>query len=140
VNIAIRTTLILIAFSSLLSFALVSGCSDDDTKKKVLPADSPTRSVEAAEAFNEGNKLRKTDKSGAIAAYTRALQADPVFEFAYYNRGLTLTELYRFKEAREDLNSLKGLSSERATTLESLIKVAEELATAQYDPATQPAK
>lgn len=110
------------------------GCSDDDREKNTMPSNSPTQSVEAAESFNEGNKLRQTDKPAAIAAYTRAIEADPKFEFAYYNRALTLAEEFRIAEARKDLDTLKALGSERVETLESLIAVAEDLASEQKDP------
>jgi Tfp pilus assembly protein PilF len=111
------------------------GCKGGEEEQKTLPPNSPTQSVEAAEAFNQGNKLRQTDKPGAIAAYTRAIKADPKFQFAYYNRALTLAEEFRIAEARTDLDTLKAMKSARAQTLESLIAVAEDLAS---KPSSQP--
>jgi hypothetical protein len=104
------------------------GCSDGEGEKKTMPPGSPTQSVEAAEAYNQGTRLRQTDKPGAIAAYTRAIQADPKFEIAYYNRALTLAEEFRIAEARADLDILKAMKSAHAPTLEKLIAVAEDLA------------
>ena len=122
---------------ALAALLLAGGCSDGEGKKKTMPANSPTRSVEAAEAYNQGTRLRKTDKPGAIAAYTRAVQADPKFEFAYYNRALTLAEELRIEEARKDLDTLKRLGSERAGTLEALINAVEDLAKQQQQQKQQ---
>jgi hypothetical protein len=116
----------------LIVLLFASGCSDGEAEKKTetktMPPNSPTQSVEAAEAYNQGTRLRQTDKPGAIAAYTRAIQADPKFEIAYYNRALTLAEEFRIAEARTDLDTLKAMKSGHAQTLEKLIAVAEDLA------------
>jgi tetratricopeptide (TPR) repeat protein len=92
-----------------------------------MPPGSPTQSVEAALAFNEGNKLRGIEKENAIAHYTDAIEADPKFEIAYYNRALTLAELGKIKDADSDLEKLRTMNSDRVETLEALIGVARDL-------------
>ncbi len=103
------------------------GCGKSDTDSMYMPPASPTQSVDAALAFNEGNKLRESEKARAIELYTKAIEADPNFASAYYNRALVLAETGEITRAETDLESLKGLKSDKVETLEALIGVARDL-------------
>lgn len=105
----------------LLIMTQLIGCG----KKQEISTNS-ARSPVAAKAYNEANQLRQTDKEKAIALYTQAIKADAEFSAAYYNRGLTLAELGKIKEAKLDLERLKAMKSADAETLEQLLEVAGE--------------
>lgn len=102
-------------------------CAKPDGKPMHMPPSSPTKSVEAALAYNEGTKLRTVDKPKAIALYTNAIKADPKFELAYYNRALTFAEIGEIAKAEADLKSLRDLKSDKVETLNALIGVARDL-------------
>jgi len=104
----------------------LTGCGKSDKVSMYMPPGSPTESVDAALAYNEANKLRESEKAKAIELYTKAIEADPNFESAYFNRALTLAEIGEIEKAEADLESLKGLKSDKAETLEPLIGVARD--------------
>jgi tetratricopeptide (TPR) repeat protein len=107
--------------------AALPGCSNGSNESMSLPPDSPTQSVEAALAFNEGIKVRNTDKPLAIEHYTSAIRADPQFQEAYFNRALIYSELGQLDKADADLQALQELGSKKAATLERLIEIARDL-------------
>ena len=121
-----KTTL-LAAFLLLLS---AMGCDEPQADKMYMPAGAPTQSVRAYCAFNDAkimlrlNRYKKEEQ--AIELFTRAIEADPKFAEAYYNRGLTYAELRNIEKAEEDLASLERLGSDKSETLEKVIAVARD--------------
>lgn len=49
------------------------------------------------------------DLEGAVESYTRALELNPIFLSALFNRGLALRELGRLDEAKVDFTRIVGL-------------------------------
>ena len=98
---------------------VVAGCFSEP-EKQVAPG-SPTQSVEAAEAFNRGQALQKSDKEGAVAEYSKAIEHDPNFAAAIFNRALANAGLAKDKEVLADLERLKEMNAEEADKLEMLL-------------------
>jgi lipoprotein NlpI len=121
---------ILISMARLKYFcfaAALVGCFSRDSGEvaavsKSMPLGSPTASVPAAEAYNRGVRFREADKDRAVDAFSEAIELDPTFEAAIYNRALTYAELHRDQEAINDLAALKRLKSTQASTLEALLE------------------
>jgi len=66
------------------------------------PHPSPNGEVsqEAQELYNEGiDRYYAGDLAGAIAAFEKALEIDPKFDYAWNNLGATLNDLGRYTEA-----------------------------------------
>ena len=108
-----------------LGIALL-GCSEGEQRQghsasKSMPEGSPTASVAAAEAYNRGVKCRETDKARAIEEFSAAIEIDPAFEMAIYNRALTSMELSRDEQTIKDLALLQEMNSTHAQTLEQLM-------------------
>ena len=59
----------------------------------------------ATEYLHLGNVSSKEDKyPNAILNYTKAIESDPNFAKAYYNRGYTYIKMRKYKMAIDDLN------------------------------------
>ncbi|WP_072622333.1 tetratricopeptide repeat protein [Spirulina major] len=61
---------------------------------------------EAKELFNQGvDRYQAGDLMGAIDLWSQAIEIDPNFAYAYYNRGLAYSNLKRYEEAITDYTS-----------------------------------
>ena len=111
--------------------AASAGCKGDNRPPETLvpkvAAGSPTRSVEAARWYNQGvSYLRSEDESAkvkAIEAFTKAIEIDPGFESAIYNRALMYVGVGRDSDAVADLRTLQSRKSKEADTLQKLFAV-----------------
>lgn len=69
-----------------------------------------------------GDELRETDKEQAVTAYTKAIQADPALDAAWFKRALTNAELRHVSEAVADLNKLIELESPLVEELKQIFE------------------
>lgn len=76
---------------------------------------------QAEEWVARGRELWKTDKPGAIAAYTRAIEADPTHHAARYDRTLLYMETDQARAAMADLASLEKAGFEGAQRIRGLM-------------------
>lgn len=102
---------------SVICVIMVAGCRDSDVNSPRAKAIPP---------FKKANEIRAGRQEEAIALYTKAIEADPQFAEAYFNRGLSYAEMYDFERAEADLAKVKhlGLDSRK---LEEAIGIAKNL-------------
>ena len=60
---------------------------------------------------------RANDVDASIGSFTRALQKDPAYEEAYYDRGLTWNAIGRKKEAQQDLTAALKLNESKGESI-----------------------
>jgi len=96
---------------------LIAGCGDNAANTSRANAIAP---------FKKANEIRAGRQEEAIALYTKAIEADPLFAEAYFNRGLSYAEMYDFERAEADLAKVKhpGIDSKK---LEEAIVIAKKL-------------
>ena len=73
-----------------------------------------TESEAALEHFREGEELFTKGQMGAsIAAFSKAIRADPEFSDAYFERGLAWLATKRWNDAIDDYDEALALDPER---------------------------
>ena len=77
--------------------------------------------AKAQEWAQRGHTLWKVDKAKAIDAFTRAIDADPGFYAARYDRALLCMETDRAEEAMRDLKALEEAGRPEAEKLRGLM-------------------
>jgi len=103
-----------------LFLALLGGCGGEGGKSP--SATSPPNS-EARDAFEQGKKLINSDKPGAIAAFTRAIQAAPQYQQIYVWRGVAYQELGQREKALADFTKAIDLDPTDNYALEQRAKL-----------------
>jgi tetratricopeptide (TPR) repeat protein len=89
-----------------------------------MPDRSPTQSLEAARCYNAGvQHLRSSDvaeKQIAVGYFCRAIELDPSFDEAWFNRAIGLQSLGLHEDAISDLQALLERDSPLAGRLSQL--------------------
>jgi tetratricopeptide (TPR) repeat protein len=76
-------------------------------QKQIAAAQQPTvteQQLTAEEWFERGRARNETDYDGQIADYTEAIRLNPIFAYAYYNRGVARIRKEEIDDAIEDFN------------------------------------
>lgn len=109
----------------------------EEPRFEKVPMPGKTGKGKAAhEAYNRGVKLYDAgDVSGAIAAYTKAVELDPDFAAAYNNRGVAYSQQKDYEAAVKDLTraialdpKLASAYTNRGSALRSLKRIEEAVA------------
>ncbi|QDT71092.1 tetratricopeptide repeat protein [Lacipirellula limnantheis] len=91
------------------------------------PKNSPTQSVEAARYYNAGvQHLRSDDpeeKKAAVGCFCLAIELDPSFDEAWFNRAIGLQSLGHHEDAVSDLQALVMRGSPMAAQLTQLFAI-----------------